>query len=135
MREIAEFRVAKERASMLFGDDDGRLSDIPSEDENMYRILAEFFGFFIQDFDLIYERDTDPIDQFCSQHTIRDQKEALVQLKDFREAVLAEKRTVQDLVRMGLEWYPSDDHGLATWLQRLIDYLEGKIANAGGDEA
>jgi hypothetical protein len=96
----------------------------------MYRMLAELCGFYIQDYDLIYERDTDPIDQFCDQHTVRDQKEALAQLKDFREAVLAGKRTLQDLVYMGLGWHPLGDLDLATWLQRLIDYLEGKIANS-----
>jgi hypothetical protein len=100
----------------------------------MYRMLAEFCKFYSQDHDLLYERDTDPIDQFCEQHNVPEQQEALAQLKDFREAVLAGKRTVQDLVHMGLEYCPSDDRGLATWLQRLIDYLEGKIANPGRDE-
>jgi len=32
----------------------------------------------MQDHDLIYKRDTDPIDDFCGQHSIQEQKEALV---------------------------------------------------------
>ena len=100
----------------------------------MYRMLAEFCGFFIQDHDLIYEQDTDAIDQFCSQHNARDQQQALVQLKDFREGVLAGRRTIQDLIHIGLGWTPDGGRDLATWLQRLIDYLEGKIANSERDE-
>jgi glucose-6-phosphate isomerase len=96
----------------------------------MYRMLAELCGFYIQDHDLIYEQDTDPIDQFCEQHNVREQREALAQMKDFREAVLAGKRTLQDLVYMGLGWHPLGGRDLATWLQRLIDYLEAKIANS-----
>jgi CdiI immunity protein len=101
----------------------------------MYRMLAKFCKFYSQDHDLIYEQDTDPIDDFCGQHNVQEQTETLAQLKDFREAVLAGKRTVNDLDRMGLEWCPSDEFGLATWLQRLINYLEDKIANPERDKA
>jgi hypothetical protein len=99
----------------------------------MDEMLAELCGFYIQDYDLIYERDTDPIDQFCDQHNVREQMEALAQLIDFRGGVLAGKRTVHDLVYMGLGWYPNVGLDLATWLQRLIDCLREKIANFGRD--
>ena len=97
-------------------------------------MLAEFCGFYMQDHDLIYERDTDPIDDFCAQYNVQEQKEALAQLKDFREAVLAGKQNLQDLVSMGLGYIPGDDQNPATWLPALIDYLVGKIANSERDE-
>ena len=101
----------------------------------MKTMLEELCGFYIQDFDLIYERDTDPIDQFCDQHDIREQKEALGQLKDFRESALAGKKTVRDLVDMGLGYIPNDSQDLETWLPRMIDYLEHKIADFESDRA
>jgi hypothetical protein len=101
----------------------------------MTTMLRKLCGFYIQDFDLIYERDTDPIDQFCNQHNVREQKEALGQLKDFREGVLAGKKTIRDLDKMGLGYFPSDDQDLEAWLLRVINYLGEKIANAERDRA
>jgi hypothetical protein len=101
----------------------------------MTTMLRTLCGFYSQDHDLLYERDTDPIDQFCDQHNVREQKEALGQLKDFRESVLAGKKTIRDLVNMGLEWFPSEDKDLDKWLLRLINYLEAKLANPERDTA
>ena len=100
----------------------------------MYNMLAEFCGFYMQDHDLLYERNTDPIDDFCGQHNVREQKEALAQLKDFHKAVLSGSKSIDDLLNMGLGYIPGDDPNPATWLPPLIDYLAGKIANSERDK-
>ena len=100
----------------------------------MHRMLVEFCGFYMQDHDLIYKRDTDPIDDFCGQHSIQEQKEALVQLKHFHKAVLSGSKSIDDLLNMGLGYIPSDDPDPAIWLPPLIEYLEGKITNSGSDD-
>lgn len=91
-------------------------------------ILQKFCQLYGQDFDLIFDQDTDPIDLFCQQHSLQAQEELLGQLKDFYEGVLPGRNSIRDLVEMGLEYVPEGDRSLRTWMPRLIKYLEEKIA-------
>jgi hypothetical protein len=93
--------------------------------------LEEFWRLYNQDFDLIFARDTDPIDLFCQQHNEQAQRALLRELNSFYDGVLCGRNSVRDLVKMGLEYVPSDDENPAIWLPPLIDYLAKKIANSG----
>jgi hypothetical protein len=90
----------------------------------MLKTLCELYS---QDFDLIFEQDTDPIDMFCEQHSLADQEALLRQMKDFYHGVLLGKNSIRDLVGLGLEYVPEGDRSLRSWMPRLIAYLEGKL--------
>ena len=90
----------------------------------MPRKLCELY---MQDFDLVFQQETDPIDLFCQQHDVSDQKKLLAQMKSFYEGILSGKNSLNDLREMGLEYVPSDDLDPAVWLPPLIEHLEGKI--------
>lgn len=94
-------------------------------------ILEKFCQLYTQDFDLVFERDTDPVDLFCQQHSPQDQMLLLQQLRDFYTGVLAGRKSIRHLESLGLEWAPGDDPDSKTWLPRLIEYLEQKIALHG----
>lgn len=53
--------------------------------------LEEFWRLYNQDFDLIFARDTDPIDLFCQQHNEQVQRALLRELKSFYDGVLREE--------------------------------------------
>ena len=40
----------------------------------MARMLPKLCELYIQDFDLIFQEPTDPIDMFCQQHDLEDQE-------------------------------------------------------------
>lgn len=83
---------------------------------------------YVQDFDVIFERDTDPIDLFCMQHSAQVQKQLLQEMKDFYQEVLAGKKRLKNIVNMGLGYLPWNDHSPEVWLPLLIRYLEKKTA-------
>ena|SRR6185437_1594377 len=100
--------------------------------EIMSTMLQQLCELYTQDFDLIFQRDTDPIDLFCQQHNIQVQTELLSQLKEFYESVLSGRESVRDLINMGLEYVPGAERDPRTWLPPLIKYLEGRIAASEG---
>ena len=91
-------------------------------------MLRELCMLYVQDFDVVFERDTDPLDLFCKQHNKRAQEHLLNELRSFCSDVLAGRRSVRDLVGMGLEYMPGDEHHPETWLPKLVKYLEERIA-------
>ena len=93
----------------------------------MLQALCELY---MQDFDLVFQRETDPIDLFCQQHDARDQKELLARMRRFHEGVLSGENSLNDLRAMGLEYIPGDDPNPAAWLPPLIRHLEKKIIAA-----
>jgi hypothetical protein len=99
----------------------------------MNDMLRELCELYTQDFDLVFQRDTDPVDLFCKQHNLQAQQELLGQLKEFYDGVLSGRNSIGDLVEMGLEYVPEGDRSLASWVPRLIKYLEGKITMSNGD--
>ena len=94
----------------------------------MSTMLQELCQLYTQDFDLIFQRDTDPIDLFCQQHNIQAQEELLSQLKEFYEGILSGRKSIRDLINMGLEYTPGTERNPQTWLPPLIEYLDERIA-------
>jgi len=94
----------------------------------MYRRLTELFQLYTQDFDLLYERYTDPIDLFCLQHTPQEQRELLQEMQSFYREILLTTKSTRDLRDLGLEYIPGDDPSPEAWLPLLIGYLETKTA-------
>lgn len=94
----------------------------------MATILEKFCELYTQDFDLVFEQDTDPVDLFCQQHSVQDQMMLLRQLRDFYEGVLVGRKSIRHLASMGLEYIPGNDRDPKVWLPPLIEYLERKIA-------
>jgi hypothetical protein len=90
-------------------------------------MLREFWRLYVQDFDVVFERNTDPIDLFCQQHSRQAQEELLDELRGFCAEVLAGRRSVADLVNLGLEYMPGDEQHPETWLPQLVKYLEERI--------
>jgi len=98
----------------------------------MANVPHEFWMLYIQDFDLVFDRDIDPVDLFCQQHDERDQQELLRHLTDFYAGVLSGQRSIQELVDLGLEYVPGDEQHPETWMPRLIERLKermGYLAN------
>jgi CdiI immunity protein len=96
----------------------------------MVRILQELCELYIQDFELVFEEPTDPIDMFCQQHSLEDQEALLNELKKFLQEAVSGTKSIMDLVEMGLEYIPGVDHDPRTWLPALIEYLSAKIAES-----
>jgi hypothetical protein len=92
----------------------------------MYSLLGELFQLYTQDFDLLYDQYTDPIDIFCLQHNVQEQKELLQEMKILYQEILSGEKSNRDLRNMGLEYIPGDDLSPMAWLPPLIRYLEGK---------
>jgi hypothetical protein len=93
---------------------------------DMYRNLRKLCVCYIQDFDLVYKRPTDPIDQFCSQNNTQTQNEALREMIDFFQRFQAGERSHKDLVKMGLEYTPGADRESLDWVRDAIEYLRVK---------
>ena len=93
----------------------------------MNSMLQELCELYTQDFDLVFQPGTDPIDLFCQQHDVQAQEELLQQMKEFHQGILSGTKSVLDLVNMGLEYIPSTERDPRTWLPHLIKYLEGRI--------
>ena len=93
----------------------------------MYQNLRKLCGFYIQDFDLVYKRPTDPIDQFCSQNDAQTQNEALREMIDFYQRFQAGERSHKDLVKLGLEYTPGADRSSLKWFHDAIEYLREKM--------
>ena len=94
----------------------------------MSAMLREFCRLYVQDFDVVFEHDTDPIDLFCQQHSRKAQEQLLDDLRGFCADVLAGRRSLGDLVDLGLEYMPGDEQHPETWLPQLVKYLEARIA-------
>jgi hypothetical protein len=92
-------------------------------------LLKGLFEMYIQDFDLLFVRDTDPIDAFCQQHTDWEQRELLKELKVLLDNMRSGKWTSRDIVDLGLEWWPDGDRSAQSWLPRFIKHLEERIQN------
>ena len=101
----------------------------------MAKMLPKLCELYIQDFDLIFQEATDPIDMFCQQYDLEDQEALLNELKKFYQEALSGTKSIMDLVEMGLEYVPSTERDPRTWLLAVIEYLSAKIAasrQAGG---
>lgn len=92
----------------------------------MYRNLRRLCGFYSQDHDLLYEKPTDPIDQFCAQNDVNVQKATLQEMVAFLKEVQSGKKSLQNLVDMGLEWVPGESNSFK-WFESAIDYLSAKL--------
>jgi hypothetical protein len=88
--------------------------------------LEELCQHYSQDFDVIFERETDPIDLFCQQHDRGAQRELLHEMTEFYEGVLSGKKSMLDLINMGLEYVPGNRESF-TWFLSLIEHLKNKI--------
>jgi hypothetical protein len=93
-------------------------------------VLERFFEMYIQDFDLVFARDTDPVDLFGLQHALSEQRQLLDELKALHQAVLSGRVKIGDIRNLGLEYVPGDERSPERWLPRLIAYLESKITPA-----
>ncbi len=52
-------------------------------------MLPKLCELYIQDFDLIFQEPTGPIDMFCQQHDLEDQEALLSELKMFHQEALS----------------------------------------------
>ncbi|HEY7578816.1 MAG TPA: hypothetical protein VH855_14575 [Acetobacteraceae bacterium] len=98
-------------------------------------MLPKLYELYIQDFDLIFQEPTGPIDMFCQRYDLQDQEALLNELKKFHQEAVSGTKTIENLVNMGLEYVPSTEHDPGTWLPAVIEYLSAKIAQskqAGG---
>jgi len=95
----------------------------------MSHLLEKLFEMYTQDFDIVWEKDTDPIDLFCLQHTAQQQTQLLSEMKDLYQDVLSGQKTLRDIINMGLEYVP-DVRSPELWLPPLIKHLEKKITGA-----
>lgn len=84
--------------------------------------LCQHYG---QDFDLVFEKDTDPIDLFCRQHDVKAQQELLREMVEFYEGTQCGRNSLADLVSMGLEYRPGNRESF-DWFRKLIEYLSEK---------
>ncbi len=101
----------------------------------MARMLPKLCELYIQDFDLIFQEPTDPIDMFCQQHDLEDQEVLLNELNKFHQDAISGTKSIENLINMGMEYIPGIEHDPRTWLPALIEYLGAKIAaskQAGG---
>ena len=87
-------------------------------------LMRELMIMYVQDFDIVFEEITDPVELFCRQHNARERNQLLIEMKDFYADVLAGKRSARDLIRLGLEYVPHGDWTLRSWFPKLIGYLE-----------
>lgn len=94
----------------------------------MARMLPKLCELYIQDFDLIFQEPTGPIDMFCQRYDMEDQEALLSELKKFHQQALSGTKSIENLVNMGLEYVPSTDHDPMVWLPAVIEYLSAKIA-------
>lgn len=92
----------------------------------MFKYLKTLCELYSQDFDLLFERATDPIDMFCEQYGTQAQNGLLREMITFYRDTQSGERTLKDLVDMGLEWDPGDGNSF-DWFRSLIDYLEAKL--------
>lgn len=95
----------------------------------MATMLRELCMLYIQDFDVVFERETDPIDLFCEQHSRQAQEQLLDELRRYHADLRSGRRSIKDLVSMGMEYMPGDELQPETWLPHLITYLEEKIVS------
>jgi len=95
----------------------------------MNRGLRRLCELYIQDHDLIYEKATDPIDMFCRQNGPQAQEELLREMVEFYEDTKSGKKTLQDLINMGLGWVPGDWNTF-DWFRSAIEYLRAKLQDA-----
>jgi hypothetical protein len=93
----------------------------------MSRLLEDLFKWYVQDFDIVFERDTDPIDVFCQQHTDDEQRQLLKELRELYDDVLHGRASMRTILDMGLGYVPEGKSSPEAWLPRLGDYLERKI--------
>jgi hypothetical protein len=93
----------------------------------MSSLLEDFFIMYGQDFDLVFTHDTEPIDLFCQQRTLAEQKQLLLDLEKVREDVLLGKKTLSDIRSLGLESVPNGERDASVWLSRFIAHLRKRI--------
>jgi hypothetical protein len=95
----------------------------------MSRLIRELFEMYSQDFDLVFSRDTDPIDLFYLQHTSEESNNLLKHMKELYNDILLKKKTINDIKNMGLEYIPEGNRSPEAWLPRLIKYMEDKLSS------
>ena len=81
----------------------------------------------MQDFDLVFEHVTDPVDLFCSQHDVAEQNHLVAEMKEFYEEVVQGKKSITDLYAKGLEYIPNGDESMRSWFPILIERLESRL--------
>ena len=94
----------------------------------MYLNLRTLCGLYVQDFDLIFQQPTDPIDMFCKQNSPQAQNELLREMVDFYQRAQTGERSIKDLIKMGLGYSPSGRDSLE-WFPEAIEYLRAKAQN------
>jgi hypothetical protein len=92
------------------------------------RLLEDLFVWYVQDFDIVFERDTDPIDQFCEQHKKEEQVQLLSELRELYGEVLIGTKTWRDVRALGLEYWPAGLRNPQALLFRLLEHLEARLA-------
>jgi len=46
-------------------------------------LMRELMIMYVQDFDIVFEEITDPVELFCRQHNARERNQLLIEMKDF----------------------------------------------------
>lgn len=93
----------------------------------MYQRLTELCRIYDQDFESIFESQTEPIDYFCEEHELGEQKQLVNEMEMFLKEVDAGTKNARDLTRMGME-YNQSLGGSWNWFREAIAYLKKKIA-------
>ncbi len=94
----------------------------------MSKLLEELFQWYSQDFDLLFDEDTGPVDEFWLQHTGEEERKCLlVELKLLYSDIVSGKGTLRDIRDMGLEYQPGGTRDPKKWLPMLIEYVEERL--------
>jgi hypothetical protein len=93
----------------------------------MSSLLEELLCMYMQDFELVFVRDTDPIDLFCQQHTSDEQRQLLCEMKELYDGVARGEVALRDIRNMGLEYLPGGEQEPKVWLPRFVEYLQEKV--------
>jgi hypothetical protein len=103
LSDSLEQAIARLRGTELF-----TLSSPPTRD-SMMKMLQELCKLYMQDFDCVFQHFTDPIDLFCQQHRLQPQRVLLNRLEEFYRESLTETTSIDDLVKIGLEYVPGTE--------------------------
>ena len=93
----------------------------------MSNLLEAFFIMYAQDFDLVFTHDTDPIDLFCQQHALGEQRQLSLELRNLYEDVKAGRKTLRDVKNLGLEYLPNGERDVNAWFPRFIEHLRKRL--------
>jgi hypothetical protein len=91
-------------------------------------LLRELFQLYVQDFDVVYAKDTDPLDYFCQTHDEQDLNQLIDEMKALLIEVTKGVKGIRDIKDMGLEYLPAPNRSPEMWLPDLIEYLQEKAS-------